>query len=328
MRCIIGIDTSNYTTSLCMIDVDKGQVLADERRVLPVRDGGRGLRQSEALFFHVRHLPVLMDQLMGRVRYVNRDAAVTAIGVSTRPRPFAKSYMPVFVAGVSFAESLGRVLGVPVVRTSHQEGHIAAATRHLESSQSSPFLAVHLSGGTSDVVIAKETAWGYKIEMVGEGADLHAGQFIDRVGVALGCPFPAGPALERMAEAYQTGDGNVNIPSRVLGSSMSFSGPCTAALRAIEGGAAPEAVAAGVQSAVANSVAKAIVHAVAGRPEVEACVVAGGVAENLFIRARITLRVHRELPRLRIEFAPTRLSSDNAFGVASLAWRHWCRSVL
>ncbi len=311
-----------------MVNAENGQVLADERRILPVAEGERGLRQSDALFFHVRHLPLLMDRLMGRVRSECGDVRVVAIGVSTHPRPLARSYMPVFTAGVSYAESLGRVLGVPVLRTSHQEGHIAAATGHWRESREQPFLAVHLSGGTSDVVVAEESHWGYRVETVGEGADLHAGQFIDRVGVALGCPFPAGPALERLASTHRAGDPVVQIPSRVLGSSMSFSGPCTAALRAIANGAPPAAVAASVQTAVANSVAKAILHASQDRPSLDVCVVAGGVAENVFIRARIQERVRREQQRLRIEYAPARLSSDNAFGVARLAWRHWCHPRL
>ncbi|GGI95884.1 O-sialoglycoprotein endopeptidase [Alicyclobacillus cellulosilyticus] len=353
---ILGIDTSNYTTSLCALSAEDGTLLADVRRVLPVAEGERGLRQSDALFFHIQRLPSLMDELVRQLR--GRGCTKwrwCAVGASVRPRPFGRSYMPVFTAGVSFGWSLARAAGLVFIPTSHQEGHLAAAEYFLHGpgsrveaareqveaphafsafgghpaldassshgtrgSSDTPFLAVHLSGGTSDVLYAERTRWGYRIEMVGEGADLHAGQFVDRVGVALGLPFPAGPALERLA-AEAAGDG-LTFPVRVDGARMSFSGPCSAALRAIDGGAPAAEVARGVERAIANAVAKAVAYAYRQRPAPR-CIVAGGVASNRYVRDRIERRLAKACPGLAVAFAPARYASDNAVGVAYIAWR-------
>ncbi|MCL6444319.1 MAG: peptidase M22 [Alicyclobacillus sp.] len=320
MDCVLGIDTSNYTTSLAVLSLTDGNLLADVRQLLPVAEGAKGLRQAEALFHHVRQLPQLMNELMaGVLSRCGTSPCWRAVGVSVRPRPFAASYMPVFSAGQSFAESFSRALGIPCIHTSHQEGHIAAALHFLPSLDGTPFLAVHLSGGTSDVLLARRTSFGFCVESLGEGSDLHAGQFVDRVGVALGLPFPAGPALERLAD--KACGGRVHLPARVNGSRMSFSGPCSAALRAIDRGEAPEEIAWAVQQAVANAVVKAVANAATEHPEVTAVVIAGGVAANKAIRRRITHRLGVLHPALAVHFAPARYASDNALGVAQIACR-------
>jgi N6-L-threonylcarbamoyladenine synthase len=316
MRLILGIDTSNYTTSLCAIDFDSGELVAEQRKLLPVQAGERGLRQSDALFFHVQQLPEVMDGLMGQV--AGQDVQWRGVGVSVRPRPQAGSYMPVFRSGESFALTFARALGVPVVRTSHQEGHLAAARYYIDDIPAdAPFLAVHLSGGTSDVLLAKPTRFGYRIAPFAEGADLHAGQFVDRVGVALGLPFPAGPHLEQLARQAEGTD--FRIGARLVGKRLSFSGPCTAALRAIEQGVPAPDIAYAVETCIANAVAKAVSLAAAEYPEVRYCVIAGGVAANAHIRLRVTHRLRIEAPSLTVRFAPPRFSSDNALGVACIA---------
>ncbi|MBX5436304.1 MAG: peptidase M22 [Alicyclobacillaceae bacterium] len=334
MRLVLGVDTSNYTTSVCAISYENGAVVAEARRLLPVRQGERGLRQSEALFFHVRHLPALMDELMAGIArrpagQADKDGAEwAAVGVSVRPRPWARSYMPVFWAGVSLAESMAQLWRIPLVRTSHQEGHIAAAWYHLTGGRLAPrlhepFLAVHLSGGTSDVLWCTPTRFGYAIELIGAGADLHAGQFVDRVGVALGAPFPAGPWLESLAAQAQA-EPSLRLKVSVREASMSFSGPCTAALRAIEQGIPASEVALAVQVCIADSVAKAVHRAWHGRP-VGDVIIAGGVASNRYIRQRIRQQLAEAAPGLRVSFAEPRFSSDNALGPASIA-RHFLRS--
>src|SRR5690606_7183010 len=116
----LGIDTSAYTTSVALVGVD-GQLLADARTVLAVPAGSRGLRQSEAVFQHIRRLPELMERVMGSGR-----ARVMAVAASTAPRPVPDSYMPVFKAGEAVARAVAAALGVPFVPLSHQEGHVWA----------------------------------------------------------------------------------------------------------------------------------------------------------------------------------------------------------
>ena len=64
----LGIDTSNYTTSAALADGD-GNIIVNLKRLLPVKEGERGLRQSDALFAHTKNLPLIMGEL--NVEYEN-----------------------------------------------------------------------------------------------------------------------------------------------------------------------------------------------------------------------------------------------------------------
>jgi len=327
MRCILGLDTSNYTTSVCAISAEDGTLLAEHRQLLPVKSGERGLRQSDALFFHVQRLPTIMGEVMAEIGRLDVGRPIwEGVGVSVRPRPLSTSYMPAFIAGVSFASTFASTIGIPMVGTSHQEGHLAAAEYFLTLVPGEPFLAVHLSGGTSDVLLVRPTKYGYHIEVIGEGSDLHVGQFVDRVGVALGLPFPAGPSLERMAREAST-NAELRFGGRVHGAELSFSGPCSAALRAVDRGEKSADIAMAVQSNVANSVAKAVRFAHSQFPRVKACVIVGGVASNEWIRNQLGHRLTGTCPKLNLHFAPARYSSDNALGVARIAGKFLSSSI-
>ncbi|MBQ8342437.1 MAG: peptidase M22 [Clostridia bacterium] len=196
-KCYVGIDTSNYTTSLAVAN-SQGQVVANLKLPLPVKEGGRGLRQSEAVFAHVKNLPVLMPQL----ERVLVDYIPAAIGVSVRPRDAEGSYMPCFLTGEVAAEAMAAGLHVPIYRFSHQSGHLAAAlysSGATEALSGRSFGAFHVSGGTTEMLLVHPKGHDFEVELVGGSADLHAGQAVDRIGVALGLSFPCGPALEKLA---------------------------------------------------------------------------------------------------------------------------------
>lgn len=199
-RLYIGVDTSNYTTSLAAVD-QNGQVVANLRRLLPVEEGARGLRQSDALFHHTRQLPELWQELSPYLA----GRQIAGIGVSSRPRNVEGSYMPCFLAGVSSATAVAASLGLPLNIVSHQCGHMMAALVSAEKTElaDEPFTAYHVSGGTTELLAVRPSGDGaFLCEIVGGTRDISAGQLVDRVGVALGLPFPAGPALERLALSY------------------------------------------------------------------------------------------------------------------------------
>ena len=196
-RCFLGIDTSNYTTSLALVD-EEGTVLANLKKLLPVKQGERGLRQSDALFLHTKQLPELFRELKPSLS----DIELSCVGVSSRPRNTEGSYMPCFLAGVSAATAVSATQDIPLYEFSHQSGHIMAA---LHSSGfdynncTGDFLAFHVSGGTTELVRVKNAPDEFEVELLGGTADLNAGQIIDRVGVHLGLPFPSGAHLESYA---------------------------------------------------------------------------------------------------------------------------------
>lgn len=197
-ECFLGIDTSNYTTSVALCSRD-GEVLANLKRLLPVKEGECGLRQSDAVFAHVKNLPELMQEL--RPHLIGRR--ILAVGYSARPRQAEGSYMPCFLAGRAAAESFAAAEGLPLYSFSHQDGHVMAALYSAGQSEllrrEAPFAAFHVSGGTTEVLLVTPKEDGFSVELVGETADLNAGQAIDRVGVMMGLSFPCGREMEALA---------------------------------------------------------------------------------------------------------------------------------
>ena len=172
----LGFDTSNYATSLAVFDTDAKEVVCAKKKFLPVKEGQRGLRQSEALFHHTAALPGLLQELAGETPL----ARVAAIGVSEKPRPAEGSYMPCFLAGVNAASAAACVHGVPLVRTTHQQGHVAAALYASGRWQlfGTSALVFHISGGTTDLLLCN----GVTVQQtLGTSLDLYAGQAVDRV---------------------------------------------------------------------------------------------------------------------------------------------------
>lgn len=189
----LGIDTSCYTTSAAVYDSSKG-LMGEERIVLSVKEGRRGLSQSEMVFQHVKNLPVLLRRLSPLLQDLK------GIGVSGFPRRRADSYMPAFLVGRGMAEALSSSHHIPLYVFSHQENHAMAAIREATALWGKPFYMMHMSGGTQDVLSCQWQEEGMEIHELLTSKDITAGQFIDRVGVALGLPFPCGKWLEALAE--------------------------------------------------------------------------------------------------------------------------------
>lgn len=315
-RTALAFDTSAYTTSIAIVD-SEGTVLHDGRRVLEVPAGQRGLRQSEALFQHIVNLPGLMAQVEPVLQ--RRSPAVVAASVA--PRNLPESYMPVFRAGYTVARSVAAALGVPFLPLSHQEGHLWAAFLALREipEPGEPFLAVHVSGGTTEALVGRMLPEGrLELRIAGETGDLTAGKFVDRIGVALGLPFPAGAELERLALDYQ-GGALPKVGPAVQGTSVSFSGPLTALERHMKD-FPPETVAHAAQELVADALARWAVNVVReafSAPPRRAYWV-GGVAANTVLRARATEQL-QALGVDAVRFAPPSYSTDNALGVAYYA---------
>ena len=195
MSYFLGIDTSNYTTSVALYD-DVNNSIISKKKLLPVKEGEKGIRQSDAVFHHTVQLPELIKELFADNKY-----QISGIGVSVKPCNEVGSYMPCFLSGISVAVSLSEVLNVPLYQFSHQDGHIAAALYSADvlSLINREFLAFHISGGTSQALLVKPDDLYFETVKVSDSLDLKAGQAVDRVGLSLGLKFPCGPELEKLA---------------------------------------------------------------------------------------------------------------------------------
>ncbi|MGI9861201.1 O-sialoglycoprotein endopeptidase [Moorella naiadis] len=307
---ILGIDTSAYTCSAAVVS-QEGELLTAHRRLLPVPPGEKGLQQGTAVFHHVQILPEVLETIFAAVPATRVRRVVAAV----KPRPVEGSYMPVFTVAAGQGRSLAAALGVPFQATTHQEGHIQAGLWSAGWQPRGPFLAVHLSGGTSEVLRVAEKAGGFSIVKLGGTLDLHAGQLVDRAGVLMGLPFPAGPALEGLAR--EAGPARVHLTSAVRDYNFSFSGPASQAERLLAAGAAPAAVARAVEQCIANTLERVLRPAVAATGLLDILIV-GGVAANGYLRQRLRHRLEHPAVGARLHFAAPEHSSDNAIGVALL----------
>ena len=301
---VIGIDTSNYTTSVAFFDGEGGENCS---RLLPVRQGELGLRQSDAVFAHIKSLPELSDRLFS---HIQKDA-ITAVGVSTRPRAVEGSYMPCFMVGYSHAKLLSDALGVPLAEVSHQQGHVAASlwsAGRLDLMEKT-HLAWHLSGGTTELLLVEPEGRNVRCTRIGGTTDISAGQLIDRTGQLLELPFPSGKHLDSLSREA-TGKDVFRVKCR--NSEFSLSGVQNKVQQFHAASADPAETAAYALRCVAGAVYQATVQALEAYPGLSV-VFSGGVASNSMLR-ELTATLHPV-------FAQPQFSTDNAMGVAVLTKR-------
>lgn len=305
MGCFLGLDTSNYTTSVALYDCDRNQI-TQSKKLLAVKDGSLGLRQSDAVFSHIKQLAALLEELLA-----GEKITLAGVGVSTRPRDIDGSYMPCFLVGELVARSIAAAGGLALTQVSHQSGHIAAA---LFSAQrldliGQTFAAFHLSGGTTEcLLVTPDSERIFAVELLAKSLDLKAGQAIDRVGGMLGLSFPAGPALEALA---LTSHEDYAPKPTMKGADCSLSGVENRCQKLLADGAKPydialfciESIAAVVDTMTAN------VREEYGDLPI---VYSGGVMSSVIIRDHI-------VGKYGGCFAAPQFSSDNAAGVAILA---------
>lgn len=300
-----GLDTSNYTTSAAVFDGAAGR---NAGKLLEVRPGEKGLRQSEALFQHVKALP---DRIL-ELWEAGGPEPIAAVAASTRPRAVEGSYMPCFRVGESMGRSIAAILGVPFFAVSHQQGHLAAAAWSAGRLEllDAPFLAWHLSGGTTELLYVKPDGANVRTEKIGGTTDISAGQLIDRTGVLLGLPFPAGKELDWLSERSRSEE---RFQVKVQDMTFSLSGIENQVRALAEKGSDPSDVARFVLNTVSDTVRRATVEAQNRFPGLP-LLCSGGVASNRRLRYVLT-------EFCQGIFAQSQYSTDNAMGVAILAHR-------
>ncbi|SUP40867.1 metallohydrolase [Veillonella criceti] len=345
MKVYLGLDTSCYTTS-CALVSESGELIGEARKLLDVKPGARGLQQSQMVFQHTRALPSLIEQLP-------QDYTLAGIGVSAFPRREANSYMPAFLVGHGLARSLSHIHQVPLYEFSHQENHILAALRVLQTVPAEPFYSLHVSGGTTELLYCEPNEdHFFTAELVNGAIDLHGGQFVDRIGVALGLPFPAGPKLEQLAKGLCRDSASllqtvkqlvkeesfIPLPVAVKQGALSFGGPCSEAMRRlarlttkneedlkshdkamIDPMVSPytletqQTMALAVFHCICQSLCKMLTYEWQQRPA-NRLIAVGGVMANSYLRE--ALLAFGEKQGVTVQFAPPEYSSDNATGVA------------
>lgn len=300
----LGIDTSNYTTSTAVFD---GSEVFQNKLLLPVKDGEKGLRQSDAVFHHTARLYPVFEELLSGI-----NGEISAVGVSEKPRDAEGSYMPCFLVGVNAAHCIGAAMKKPVYGFSHQAGHIAAALFSAECLElvSKRFIAFHVSGGTTEMLlVSPDKERGFAVRIIGETTDLNCGQVIDRAGVMMGLHFPCGREIETLA--LKSGK-TYNPKICVKGGNCSLSGVENQCRKMIESGESKEDVARYCLDFAGKTIEKMTEYAISEFGNLP-LVYAGGVMSDIIIKDRI-------LSKFDAKFAKPEFSCDNAAGVAVLAY--------
>lgn len=301
MSIYLGIDTSNYTTSVSLYDSVTGKAIS-KRKLLPVKTGELGIRQNDAVFHHTQQLPQLIDELF------TENVKIDAVGVSSTPRSVENSYMPCFTVGTSLAKSIGKILNIPVYENSHQQGHIVSALYSIDRLDliSKPHIAFHVSGGTTEAILVNTDGF-MSTKIIGGTSDLNAGQLVDRVGVMLGLSFPCGKELEKLA--LNCND-EIKIKPSINKYQCSLSGFENKAKALYEQNISKEYIAKFTLKAVENSLAGILQNILLEYGNLPV-VFAGGVMSNSIIRESM-------IKRFDCMFSLPEYSTDNAVGVAVL----------
>ena len=301
---VIGFDTSNYTTSVAWFDGNNGE---NYSKLLPVKQGELGLRQSDAVFAHTKSLPELSGRLFSHVDI----STVAAVGVSTQPRAVDGSYMPCFMVGLSHATLLANALNVPIIEVSHQQGHVAASLWSADQMDllDIPHLAWHLSGGTTELLLVEPKAGNVSCTRVGGTTDISAGQLVDRTGQLLSLPFPSGKHLDSLSQGALIEE---TFRVKCFGMEFSLSGVQNKVQGFFQRVSDPKETAAYALRCICSAVSQATQNALKEYPGLKV-VFSGGVASNSMLRAA--------MKPFDPVFASPQFSTDNAIGVAVLAHR-------
>ena len=305
MPCFLGIDTSNYTTSVALWNSDNN-CIEHRRKLLPVTDGALGLRQSDAVFSHVKQMASLMEDLFSHNRQIP-----AALGVSLYPRDASDSYMPCFLVGEMAARSIGAVLNVPVYGFSHQAGHIMAALYSAKCMEfiDREFIAFHVSGGTTDCLLVRPSSHKvFDITTIGTSLDLKAGQAVDRVGKLLGLSFPAGKELDALSLHSHR---HYRHKPVLKDGNCCLSGIENICRNMSEYGESPADIALCCIDYLGKAIEAMTAYALRFYPGLPV-IYCGGVMSNTILRQRLGTRSYTF-------FADTALSADNACGAALLA---------
>ena len=299
----IGFDTSNYTTSVAVFD---GERMINKRKLLNVKSGERGLRQSDAVFQHTVNMPELINDVD------ISDKKISAVAVSTRPRNIEGSYMPCFLVGINNAVTVSRFADAQIYKTSHQVGHILAGLYSINRLDliNEPFIAFHISGGTTEALLVRpDSNEIITAEIIAQSSDLKAGQAIDRAGVMMELTFPCGRELDRLSLMSSK---EYSVKPSMNGLDCSLSGVENKAKSMFENGECRENISKFVLTYIANSIDEMTQRIIKKYGEIPVMFV-GGVMSNTLIREKITKKYNAY-------FAEPDLSCDNACGIAIYAY--------
>ena len=314
-KIVLGIDTSCYTTSIAAINL-QGDLVADKAIMLKVKPEEKGLRQSEAVFQHVNNMGDAFDEFKEKLK----DCEIKAVCVSSKPRSVVNSYMPVFTAGLNFARVIAGSLNVDLYQTSHQDGHIEAALYKSDLNKDK-FIAIHLSGGTTEVLLVEKIDLGYTVNIIGQTKDISMGQLIDRVGVRLKHNFPCGKYIDEQALSYVSEVEKLKIS--VDGCFMNLSGLETQIYRLIDT-KDKDYISKLTMENIGRILEKVLINATKTY-SINDVLFVGGVSSSIYLRQNLSHKLKKS--GINTFWTDAKCAKDNAIGCASLGLKTYLGGI-
>ncbi|PIR82488.1 tRNA (adenosine(37)-N6)-threonylcarbamoyltransferase complex transferase subunit TsaD [Candidatus Kaiserbacteria bacterium CG10_big_fil_rev_8_21_14_0_10_59_10] len=329
---ILGIETSADDTGIALIDASgtfgpdfRCSVLANELASQNVHAAYGGIYPNLAKREHAKNLPILLTRALSACKDANVDAIAVTVGPGLEPCLWQ---------GIEFAKRLGQDWGVPLIPVNHMEGHILvsllqqeAATRYKLQAVSYPAIVLLISGGHTELILMRGFG-GY--EYLGRTRDDAVGEAFDKVARMLDLPYPGGPHISRLAEAFRATHEVTprGLPSRGLrlprpmlhddNYDFSFAGLKTAVLRLVDANKpltddAKMLIAREFEDAAAEVLAAKTARA-ANEYGAATVIVGGGVSANAHIRGELSRALQDTGCELLL--CPLEFSGDNALMIA------------
>ncbi len=314
---VLGLESSCDETAAALVEDGvrvRGDAVASQ---VAVHAEWGGVVPEIASRHHVTNLIPVLQTALDRAGATLDD--VDGIAVTRGP-----GLVGALLVAVQAAKALAWARGIPLVGVNPLEGHLSAVWLDGAKGPSFPHLALLVSGGHSELVIARDHG---AYELLGATRDDAAGEAFDKVGKMLGLGYPAGPTIDKLA---QTGDPHAYTlprPMRGRGLDFSFSGMKTAVLTLVQHHGVPTGQAladlcASFQASVIDQLVRKT-HAAIEQHHVKQLQVAGGVAANRGLRAAVGALCAQLGVELFIP-SPARCT-DNAAMIAAAGYWHLVR---
>ena len=185
---ILAIESSCDDTSaaVCVDGVILSNIIANQK----VHAKYGGVVPELASRAHIQNIVPTVDEALKTAKTSLKD--VDAIAFTQSPGLIGS-----LLVGVQFAKSVSLALNKPLIAIHHMQAHVLANLIDQEHRPSFPFLCLTVSGGHTQIVLARSPL---ELEVIGETIDDAAGEAFDKCAKLLGLPYPGGPLVDKYAK--------------------------------------------------------------------------------------------------------------------------------
>jgi N6-L-threonylcarbamoyladenine synthase len=309
---ILGIETSCDESAAALVKDGKTILSSVVASQIEIHKPYSGVVPEIASRAHVVTVNRVIEEALSKFSD-DIPGSIDAIGVTVGP-----GLVGSLLVGKMTAEALAWAWNKPVTGVNHIEGHLLSPVL-LENSIKPPFLGLVVSGGHTELIVARK--WG-DYQLLGRTRDDAAGEAFDKVAKMLDLDYPGGPAIDRLAKKGRAE--KCPFPRAWLPGTwdFSFSGLKTAVLYKLRDkkrwtSTERQDLVAGFQESVVDVLVTKSVAA-AQALSIRHLVVGGGVAANSLLRSRLTESCRKN--KIQLHIAPIHLCTDNAAMIASAAY--------